>query len=135
LLKLGAGVDSNICTGSTLSYKGIKTGPIPEAHMTGNFSLIVNDAPIHSHPFVEEFIEHTISGMIEALKGTGKIKDLNLTVNGDYVTLNLNGVTIPTNAMTGKMIKNTILGMVSAIPGMEDINKLSIIVHKEACNC
>ncbi len=98
--------------------------------MTGNLSLIINESPIQTHPFVEEFIEHTVSGMIEALKGTGKIKDLNLTVNGDCVTLHLNGVLIPTNAMTSKIIKNTILGMVSSIQGMEGINTLSIIVHK-----
>jgi hypothetical protein len=98
--------------------------------LTSNLSLIINDAPIHTHIFVEEFIEHTVSGMIEALKGTGKIKDLKLTIEGDQVTLNLNGVPIPINTMTGKMIKSTIFGMVSSIQGMEDINTLSIIVHK-----
>jgi hypothetical protein len=98
--------------------------------MTDNLSLIINDAPIQTHPFVEKFIEHTVSGMIEALKGTGKIKDLNLNVEGDQVTLNLNGVPIPINTMTSKMIRSTIFGMVSTIKGMEDINTLSIIVHK-----
>jgi hypothetical protein len=99
--------------------------------MTGNLSLIINDAPIHTHTFVEEFIEHTVSGMTEALKGTGKIKDLNLIIEGDQVTLNLNGVPIPTNTMTSKMIRSTIFGMVSTIQGIEDINTLSIIVHKQ----
>jgi hypothetical protein len=98
--------------------------------MTGNLSLIINDAPIHTHTFVEEFIEHTVSGMIEALKGTGKIKDLNLIIEGDQVKLNLNGVPIPLNAMTGKMIRSTILGLVSIIQGIEDIHTLSMIVHK-----
>jgi hypothetical protein len=98
--------------------------------MTEDLSLIINGAPIQTHPFVVKFIDHTVSGMIEALKGTGKIKDLNLGVEGEYVTLNLNGVLIPTNAMTSKMIKSTIFGMVSTIQGMEDIHTLSIIVHK-----
>jgi hypothetical protein len=98
--------------------------------MTANLSLIINGAPIPMHPFVVKFIDNTVSGMIEALKGTGKIKDLNLGVQGDQVTLNLNGVLIPTNAMTGKMIKSTIFGMVCTIQEREDIHTLSIIVHK-----
>ena len=44
--------------------------------MTVNLSLIVNDASIRADYFVDGFIDHTVSGMIEALEGTGKMKDL-----------------------------------------------------------
>jgi hypothetical protein len=98
--------------------------------MTVNLSLTINDAPIRTDYFVEGFIDHTISGMIEALEGTGKIKDLNLTVEGDKVTINLNGAVVPTNAFTSKIIKSTITGMVSTLKGVADIKKLSIVVHK-----
>jgi sulfur carrier protein ThiS len=91
---------------------------------------MINDAPIRTDYFVEGFIDHTISGMIEALEGTGKIKDLNLTVEGDKVTVNLNGAVVPTNAFTSKIIKSTIIGMVSTLKGVADIKKLSIVVHK-----
>lgn len=44
--------------------------------MTVTLSLIVNDASIRAGYFVDGFIDHTVSGMIEALEGTGKMKDL-----------------------------------------------------------
>ena len=98
--------------------------------MTVNLSLMINDAPIRTDYFVEGFIDHSVSGMIEALEGTSKIKDLKLTVEGDKVTVNLNGALVPTNAFTSKIIKNTINGMVSTLKGVADIKKLSIVVHK-----
>lgn len=98
--------------------------------MTVNLSLMINDAPIPTDYFVEGFIDHTISGMIEALEGTGKIKDFNLIIEGDKVTVNLNGAVVPTNAFASKIIKSTIIGMVSTLKGGADIKKLSIVVHK-----
>ena len=62
--------------------------------MTVNLSLIVNDASIRADYFVDGFIDHTVSGMIEALEGTGKMKDLNLFIGDDKVTINLNGAVI-----------------------------------------
>ena len=98
--------------------------------MTVSLSLIVNDAPIHTDYFVEGFIDHTASGMIEALEGTGKIKDLNLSIDGDKVTVNLNGAVISTNAFASKIIKSTLIGMLSPLKGVTDIKRLSIVIHK-----
>ena len=98
--------------------------------MTVSLSLVVNDTPIRTDYFVEAFIDHTVSGMVEALEGTGKIRDLNLSVDGDKVTVNLNGDVVPTNAFASKIIKSTITGMVSILKGVTDTKKLSIVIHK-----
>src|SRR3989338_907394 len=98
--------------------------------MTVSLSLSVNGAPIHTDYFVEGFIDHTVGGMIEALEGTGKIKDLNLSLDGDKVSVNLNGSVVPTNAFASKIIKSTIIGMLSPLKGVTDVKKLSIVIHK-----
>lgn len=92
--------------------------------------LTINNTPFDAHPFINLFIEHTVSGMLDALKNTHKIKDLNLIVKGDDVRINLNGILVPLNAMTSKLIKSTVIGMVSTLPEVNDIKELSIIVHK-----
>lgn len=43
--------------------------------MTADLSLIVNDASIRTNYFVDGFIDHTVSGMIEALERTGITQD------------------------------------------------------------
>lgn len=98
--------------------------------MATKLSLIVNDNPIGTDHFVEGFIEHTVSGMLAALKDTGKIEDLNLVIDRDKVKLNLNGNTIPLTAFASKIIQNTISGMISTLKGVDDIKKLTLVLHK-----
>ncbi len=98
--------------------------------MTVNLSLTVNDVPIETAGFVGGFIEHTVSGMIEALEGTGKLENLSLIIDGDRVMINLNGVPIPTNVFASKIVRSTIIGMVSNLKGVNDINKLRINLSK-----
>ena len=98
--------------------------------MTVSLSLIVNGIPIKTDYFVEGFIDHVVSGMIEALEGTGKIKDMDLSIDGDKVVINLNGTIIPVNTFANKIIRGTIIGMVSTLKGITDVKKLSIALHK-----
>ena len=98
--------------------------------MTVSLNLTVNDTPIKTDYFVAGFIDHTVSGIIESLEGTGKIKDLNLSIDGEKVTLNLNGAIIPTNTFASKIIKSTILGMIAPLKGVTSPKKLSIVIRK-----
>ena len=99
--------------------------------MTVNLILTVNDLPIKTDYFVAAFIDHTVSGMIESLEGTGKINKLHLIIEGDIVDINLNGVDVPINAFTGKIIRATIIGMVSPLKGVNGaIKKLSVVLNK-----
>jgi len=98
--------------------------------MTVSLSLITNGIPIKTDYFVEGFIDHVVSGMIEALEGTSKIKDMDLSIDGDKVLINLNGTIIPVNTFANKIIRGTIIGMVSTLKGITDVKELSIALHK-----
>jgi len=99
--------------------------------MTVELKLTVNDTPIKTDYFVAGFIDHTVSGMMEALKGGGKIKHLTMTVEGDDLVIVLNGVSIPANPFTGRIIRSTTIGMVSDLKGVDgSVKKLSIIIDK-----
>lgn len=98
--------------------------------MTVQLNLTVNDAKIKTDYFVAGFIDHTISGMIESLEGTGEIKDLNLVIDRDNLTINLNGTEIPVNAFVTLIFKSTIFGMVSTLKGVNEINKVNITINK-----
>ena len=98
--------------------------------MTVNLKLTVNDVPIQTDYFVAGFIDHTTGGIIESLEGTGKIKELNLSIDGDKVTVNLNGAHIPTNVFASKIIRSTIFGMVLPLKGVSDPKKLTLLISK-----
>jgi sulfur carrier protein ThiS len=98
--------------------------------VTVSLSLIVNGIPIKTDYFVEGFMDHVVNGMIEALEGTGKIKDMDLSIDGDEVVINLNGTIIPVNTFANKIIRGTIIGMVSTLKGITDVKELSIALHK-----
>ena len=98
--------------------------------MTRQVSLLVNDVPIALDYFVQAFIEHTVSGMIEALEGTGQIKNLNLSIDGNKVAIDLNGASVAINAFVTKIVKATTIGMVSSLKGVREIKKLRINITR-----
>jgi hypothetical protein len=98
--------------------------------MTVELELTVNKMPIDTDYFVSGFIDHTVSGMIEALENTGKIKDLNLSIDGNEVRIILNGSDVPINAFVSTIIKGTTTGMVSTLKGVSRIETLKIVLHK-----
>ena len=98
--------------------------------MTVELSLAVNGVTIRTDYFVQGFIDHTLSGMVEALEGTGKIRDLDLAIDEDEVTVNLNGAAVPVNTFASKIIKGTTVGMVSVLKGVKDTKKVNITLRK-----
>jgi hypothetical protein len=102
-----------------------------EVIMTVNLMVTVNDIPIKTDYFVGAFIEHTVSGMIESLEGTAKIRNLNLQIDQETVTVTLNDAAIPTNTFTSKIIKSTLVGMLSILKGVNNpIEKVIIVINK-----
>lgn len=97
--------------------------------MTREISLAVNDQSIELDYFVQEFIDHTVGGILAGLKGTGEVKTVSISVEGDNVTINLNDALLATNPFVSKIIRNTIVGMVSSLKGVAEPNtvKLTII--------
>jgi len=98
--------------------------------MTRQVSLSLNDQPVELDYFVQGFIDHTIGGMLATLKGTGEIKDLDISLEGDEITINLNSAAVPTNPFVSKIITNTIMGMVSSLKGAGEIRSVKITIER-----
>ncbi len=98
--------------------------------MTRQVSLLVNDMPIELDYFVQGFIDHTIVGMLEALEGTTEIENLELSIDGDKVAINLNNAVILTNPFVSKIIRNTIVGMVSSLKGVNETDRTKIHIRR-----
>ena len=98
--------------------------------MTRELSLSVNDAPIETDYFVEGFIDHVTGGIVASLEGTGEIKNLDVSIEGDKVTINLNNALVPINPFVTKFIRNTVVGMVSSLGGVGEIDKMHIGIRR-----
>ncbi len=87
--------------------------------MTKQISLTVNEKPVVLDYFVQGFIDHTVSGMLEALEGTGEINNLELVIEGGEVNIDLNHTAVPANPFVSSIIRNTMAGLVSSLKGVE----------------
>jgi hypothetical protein len=99
--------------------------------MTVQLNLTVNDNPIKTDYFVADFIDHTVSGMMESLEGTGAIKDVKLSIDADKVSIDLNGAEVQINEFVIKIIKSTTLGMISPLKGVTGpVKKVHLVIKK-----
>jgi hypothetical protein len=99
--------------------------------MTVQLSLNVNDTPIKTDYFVEGFIDHTVSGMVEALEGTGPVRDLEMSISGKSVAIKLNGSDVPINEFVVKIIRSTMNGLVSVLKGVSgEVKTLKLTINK-----
>jgi hypothetical protein len=80
--------------------------------------LTVNDAPIELDPFVRGYIDHVVEGILASLKGIGEIRDVDLSIEGDHVSIVLNGAAIPLNPFVTKIIRSTMMGVASSLKGV-----------------
>jgi len=93
-------------------------------------NLSVNDAPIEIDYFVQGFIDHVISGILTALRGTCRIKNLDFSIEEDAVNIDLNGSAVPINEFVNRIIRNTVVGMVTSLKGVGEVKKMRIVVSK-----
>ena len=98
--------------------------------MTREINLMVNDQPIELDYFVQGFIDHVMGGMIAALKDTGEIRSLDVSILGDTVTINLNNATVATNPFVNRVTRNTIVGMVSSLKGVSNIDRVDLSIRR-----
>ncbi|MBI2859224.1 MAG: hypothetical protein HYX90_09110 [Chloroflexi bacterium] len=96
--------------------------------MTKHIGLKVGEAPISLDYFAQSFLDHTVRGMMEGLEGTAPVQDLSLTIDGDQVSIELNGTRIEVNAFAGKIIRNTLAGLVSSLKGVGDTKKMAVSI-------
>ena len=98
--------------------------------MTREVILLVNDTPIPLDGFVQGFIDHTVGGMLAALKGTGEIDTVEVNIDGKNVAINLNNAPLPLNYFASDIIRNTVEGMVSSLKGVSEIRRLKISITR-----
>ena len=98
--------------------------------MTRRINLSVNEVPVEIDYFVQGFIDHTVAGMIAALEGTGEIRSLMVSLEGDNVAVILNDSVVPINPFANKIMRNTIEGMVSSLKGVSEVNRLTIHIKR-----
>jgi hypothetical protein len=93
-------------------------------------NLYVNDDPIEIDYFVQGFIDHVISGILTALRGTCRIKNLDFSLEEDTVNIDLNGSAVPINEFVNRIIRNTVVGMVTSLKGVGEVKKMKIVVSR-----
>jgi hypothetical protein len=98
--------------------------------MTKRIALSINNEPIELDYFVQGFIDHTTGGIVEALRGTGKINTLHISIETSDVKITLNNGIVPINTFAGKIIKNTLFGMASSLKGVDNISQLEIDIER-----
>ena len=97
---------------------------------TRNVRLSVDDANIELDYFVQGFIDHTVGGIIAGLEGTGEIRNLDIAVEKDSVSITLNGSDVPLKDFPRQIVSNTITGMVSSLKGVTNAEKVSISITR-----
>ncbi len=102
-----------------------------DSTMLEQVELTVNDIPVKLKYFTQGFLEHIVNGILGSLRGTGKIENLELSIDEErQVKLNLNGAVISLTPFANKIISETITGMVSTLKGTGTINRLNLIINK-----
>lgn len=94
--------------------------------MTRRITLAVNSLPVETDYFVQNFFDHTVSGMVSSLEGVMEIRDLKVSVEEGRTTILLNGVSLPINGFVNDLFRNTLLGLVSTLKGVSDIRQLTL---------
>lgn len=98
--------------------------------MTRQVSLLVNGQPVELDYFVQGFIDHTIGGILASLRDTGEIKSVDISIEGDEVTIILNDTLVPTNPFVSKITRNTIVAMISSLKGVGEVSKANVNIKR-----
>ncbi|OGO31053.1 MAG: hypothetical protein A2Z29_08290 [Chloroflexi bacterium RBG_16_56_11] len=98
--------------------------------MTKGISLSVNEKPVTLDYFVSGYLDHVVGGIVTALKNTGKIETLDLTLDDDgQVKIMLNGTQVPLSYFPVQIIRSTLLGMVAPLKGISGkVDRLHISI-------
>ena len=99
--------------------------------MTRKIDLTVNNTPVNLDYFVAGYLDHVIGGILDSLHGTGDIKKLRLTLNGEDARINLNGEDVPLNYFANEIVRSTLLGMLAPLKGVESpVNTVELNIER-----
>jgi hypothetical protein len=88
--------------------------------MTKEVSLTVNETPIKLDYFVAGYLDHVTGGIVGALKGTGEIKKVKLTIDKQgQVKMSLNNANVPLNYFVEEIVRSTMKGVIAPLKGVD----------------
>ena len=82
--------------------------------------LWVNKVSVEMNAFAEDFLAHTVVGMVSSLQHVDKIKHLEMHGKKDEVRLHIDGNEIPLTLFPTNIIRNTLAALVSSL---KDVDK------------
>jgi hypothetical protein len=98
--------------------------------MTRKISLSVDDSPIEMDYFVQNFIDHTVFGMVSSLEGVADINDIEIKINGNDAAISVNNNSLPLKDFVAEIISGTVRGMVSSLKGVEKPETIQIGIQR-----
>ncbi len=98
--------------------------------MTRKIRLSINKTPLELDYFVQNFLDHTVTGMVSSLEGVMEIRELDISLENGQTTLLLNGVSLPINDFVNDLFRNTLLGLISTLKGVSEIRQLTLGIQR-----
>lgn len=97
--------------------------------MSMKAKLWVDQKPVEMNRFVGDLLGRVVVAVVSALKGTENMREIDIRLEKEEVTVAVNGQSIPLNAFTSEVIANTLRGLVSSLKGVGDTSRVSISVE------
>jgi hypothetical protein len=98
--------------------------------MTRKITLLVNNTPVEIDYFVQNFLDHTVVGMVSSLEGVKEIRDLEVSIVGAQTKISLNGSSLPTNEFVNDLFRKTLLGLLSALKDIPEVSQLALGIQR-----
>lgn len=93
--------------------------------------LSVNAAPIALNDFVQGYIDNVVCAILASLRGSAEIESIELSIEGDDVSIVLNNAAVPLNPFVTRIIRSTMLGVISSLKGVSIIEGMRVNIKKE----
>lgn len=90
-------------------------------------TLWINSEYVEINAFVEEFLARIVVAAASTLKGTGDVRNLELSLERGDVSLIVNGEEISLTPFPNDIIAKTLIGLVSTLKGVNRVGSLKVI--------
>lgn len=90
--------------------------------MSGSFraKLRVNKITVELNAFAEDFVAHTVAGMVSSLRGVDKIQSVEMRQEKGEVKVKVNGEEIPLTPFPNNIICNTLSALISSLKDVDE---------------
>jgi hypothetical protein len=71
-----------------------------------------------------------VAGILAALKGGKDFKTLELVIEGEVVSIRINGAILPMKPFVQDIVRNTVVGLVSSLKGVNDTSRVMVNIKR-----